>query len=155
MLRAGYGSDLIEAVISADFDYVDQLRSRIDQLKRFIDESNEFESLVLTFKRISNILKKQEESLTVDPGLFKDPCESRLWGAYQELKDEVFNLMERKNYFEALKLMMQLRSPVDDLFDGVEILTKETQQLRDNRVGMLQNLAQLFLNLADFSKFSI
>jgi glycyl-tRNA synthetase beta subunit len=37
----------------------------------------------------------------------------------------------------------------------VEILTKEEPKLRNNRVGMLQNVARLFLTLADFSKFSI
>jgi len=155
MLRSGNESDLIEAVISVEFDHVTHLRSRIDQLKRFIKESKEFESLVLTFKRITNILKKQEESFTVDPGLFKEPCESGLWEAYQELKEDVYLSMEKRNYFEALNLMGRLRRPVDDLFDGVEILTKENPKLRDNRVGMLQNLAQLFLSLADFSKFSI
>ena len=63
--------------------------------------------------------------------------------------------VERGDYFEALNLMVRLRKPVDDLFDGVEILTKEDTQLRNNRVGMLQSLARLFLGLADFSKFSI
>ena len=41
------------------------------------------------------------------------------------------------------------------LFDGVEILTKKDLRLRDNRVGLLQALSRLFLQLADFSKFSI
>jgi glycyl-tRNA synthetase beta chain len=63
--------------------------------------------------------------------------------------------MEERNYYEALELMARLRKPVDDLFDGVEILSKENPQLKNNRVGMLQALARLFLSLADFSKFSI
>ncbi|MBW1765937.1 MAG: glycine--tRNA ligase subunit beta [Deltaproteobacteria bacterium] len=155
MLRSGYESDLIEAIISVEFDHINQLRLRIDHLKRFITESKEFESLVLTFKRVTNILKKQEESLTVNPDLFKEISEFKLWEAYQELKDDVYRSLEKRNYFEALNLMMRLRRPVDDLFDGVEILTKDSVPLRDNRVGMLQSLARLFLSLADFSKFSI
>jgi glycyl-tRNA synthetase beta chain len=155
MSSSGYESDLIEAVISVEFDYIGQLRARIDHLKRFMIESMEFKSLVLTFKRISNILKKQPESLTVDPGLFKESSEFRLWEAYQGLKDDVHELMKKKEYFEALNLMVRLREPVDDLFDEVEILTKDDPQLRHNRVGILQNLAQLFLGLADFSQFSI
>jgi len=47
-----------------------------------------------------------------------------------------------------------LREPVDELFDGVEIMTKENPRVRNNRVGLLQELARLFLSLADFSKFS-
>jgi len=155
MLRSGYESDLIEAVISVEFDHINQLRLRIDQLKKSVTESKEFESLVLTFKRVTNILKKQEESLTVNSDLFKEKSEFKLWEAYQELKDDVYRSLEKRNYFEALNLMVRLRIPVDDLFDGVEILTKDNPPLRDNRVGMLQNLARLFLSLADFSKFSI
>ena len=155
MLRTGYETDLIDAIISVKFDHINQLRPRISELKKFMTESREFESLALTFKRVTNILKKQKELLAVDPSLFKEPCESTLWDAYEELKDDVYGLVEKKRYFEALNLMMRLRKPVDDLFDEVEILTKDNPQLRDNRVGMLQNLAQLFLSLADFSKFSI
>ena len=155
VLSAGYKSDLIEAVISVGFDRIDQIRSRIDQLQNFMTASTEFESLVLTFKRINNILKKQEDAYDIDPGLFKSPSEFRLWEAYEKFRDEVVGSMERGAYFEALNILVQLRKPVDDLFDEVEILTKENPRLRNNRIGMLQHLARLFLSLADFSKFSI
>ncbi|MBW2609154.1 MAG: glycine--tRNA ligase subunit beta [Deltaproteobacteria bacterium] len=155
MLGSGYESDLIEAVVSAEFDRISQLRIRIDQLRRFMTESGDFESLALTFKRVTNILKKQEEVLTVDPGLFKDPCESVLWDTYEGIKDDVYGLMKKREYLEALNLLARLRKPVDDFFDGVEVLIKESPELRDNRVGILQNITRLFLSLADLSKFSI
>ena len=153
-LRSGYESDLIDAVLSANFDHIHQLRSRIDQLRRFMTESEEFESLALTFKRITNILKKQDESFSVNISLLREPCERRLWEAYEALKSDIHRLSGQKAYFEALNLIVQLRQPVDELFDGVAILAEDAQ-LRDNRVAMLQDLARLFLSLADFSKFSI
>ncbi|MDP6180426.1 MAG: glycine--tRNA ligase subunit beta, partial [Desulfatiglandales bacterium] len=155
MLRSGYESDLIDAILSVGFDHINQTRSRIDHLKKFMIESNEFESLALTFKRVTNILKKQEESFTVDTRLFKKPCEYKLWEAYLGLKDDIYRLVEKRDYFEVLNLMVRLRKPVDDLFDEVEILAKNNPQLRENRVGVLQNLARLFLSIADFSKFAI
>ncbi len=153
-LRAGYESDLIDAVLSANSDHIHQLRSRIDQLNRFMTESEAFESLALTFKRIKNILKNQDKSIAVNTSLLKEPCEQRLWKAYEALKSDIHQLSEQEKYFEALNLIVQLREPVDELFDGVAILAEDSQ-LRDNRVAMLQDLACLFLNLADFSKFSI
>lgn len=155
MLRSDYKGDLIEAVLAVDFDRINQLRSRSDQLDRFIQESQEFESLVLTFKRVTNILKKQAEPHGVDRDLFREPCESVLWDAYEAVKDDVQALMEKKDYFEALNLMARLRKPVDDLFEGVEILSKDHPELKKNRIGMLQSLSRFFLSLADFSKFSI
>ncbi len=155
MLRSGYKTDLIEAVISVKFDRINELRSRIDQLKEFTSESSEFQELALTFKRVTNILKKQVKPFEVDPALFRETCESDLWEAYQALKDNVNEYLERMDYYKALDLMVRLRKPVDEFFDGVEILTKENEALKANRVGVLQHLSRLFLSVADLSKFSI
>jgi glycyl-tRNA synthetase beta chain len=155
MLTSGYDTDLIEAIISAGFDKLDELLSRMDQLKRFITESSDFSALALTFKRVSNILKNQELILNVDEGMFKDPTEAALWTAYKGIKDSIKGLIADKKYFDALNIIAGLKKPVDDFFDGVEVLTKESDALRNNRVAVLQNIAGLFLGLADFSKFSI
>ncbi|MCP4681446.1 MAG: glycine--tRNA ligase subunit beta [Desulfobacterales bacterium] len=154
MLRSGHESDLIEAIISVSFDHIHQLRQRIEQLKRFSSESAEFQALTLTFKRVSNILKKQKNPYEVDAGLFKETCESTLWKTYQALKDDVRLCLDKKDYYKALNLMARFREPVDEFFDGVEVLTKD-KSLRENRVGLLQNLSRFFLKVADFSKFSI
>ena len=155
MLRSGFESDLIDAIISVNFDQINLLRARIDQLKTFTLESEEFESLALTFKRVTNILRNQDESFAVDEKQFREPSESRLWEVYEELKDDIHSLVGRGDYLGALNLMVRLRKPVDEFFDGVEVLTKDDPQLRNNRVGMLQNVSRLLLSLADFSKFSI
>jgi glycyl-tRNA synthetase beta chain len=155
MLRSGYASDFIEAVISAEFDRIYQIRSRIDHLKRFASESREFHELALTFKRVTNILKRQERTFEVAPELFKERCESALWEIYLGLRDDVYRCLDNRNYYEALTLMARLKPPVDELFDGVEILTQEDQIVSQNRIGLLQHLARLFFRVADFSKFSI
>ena len=155
MLGQGHKADLVEAVISTQFDQIAPLRSRMDQLKKFMDQSEEFSSLVLTAKRVNNILKNQVVSKEVDTGLFKDPCEEALWDAFQKLREEVQNFMEVGEYSKALHVLIRLRQPVDAFFDGVEILKKDDPQLKENRVGVLQQLSNLFLSVADFSKFAI
>jgi glycyl-tRNA synthetase beta chain len=155
MLTAGYDTDLIEAIVSAGFDRISELPSRMDQLKKFIKESGDFNALALTFKRVSNILKNQEQMLSIEETLLKDPSETALWAAYKGVKDSIKGLMADGKYFEALNIIAGLKKPVDDFFDGVEVLTKESQELRNNRVAILQNIAGLFRGLADFSRFSI
>ena len=155
MLGQGHKADLIEAVISPQFDQVAQLRPRMDQLEQFMKESDEFPSLVLTAKRVNNILKNQVVSKDVDTGLFKDPCEEALWDVFQALREEVQTHMDERKYSEALHLLIRLRQPVDAFFDGVEILTKDDPPLKENRVGVLKQLSNLFVSVADFSKFAI
>ena len=155
MLASDYTADLVDAAISADFDRIQRLRFRIDQLKRFASESDEFPQLCLTFKRVSNILKKEERAFEPNPALFREACETLLWETFRSLKDEVCRLLQQDAYLDGLRLMSTIRKPVDDFFDGVEVLTKDDPALRNNRVGLLQQIAGLMLLFADFSKFSI
>lgn len=155
MLRSEYSADLVEAVIAVEFNQVNHLRSRCHQLGEFIKGFGEFESLVLTFKRVTNILKNQGTPSQVDPSLFKDPCEAALLDAYRGLKDDMDRLMKEKKYTEALNLMAALKGPVDRFFEGVEVLTKEDAAVRNNRIALLQDLSRMFIKVADFSKFSV
>jgi len=155
MLGADYAADLVEAVVSADFDRIRRLRPRLDQVGRFAAGSEEFSQLCQAFKRVSNILKKEETTVEPNPALFQETCETALWETFQSLKGDVHRLAGQDAYLDALRLMARIRKPVDDFFDGVEVLTRDDPALRGNRVGLLQQVAGLMLLFADFSKFSL
>ena len=155
MLGLGYKGELVEAVISARFDRIAQLRPRMDHLTQFMAESAQFPSLVLTAKRVNNILKNQAASGDVEPNLFKESCEEALWIVFQELRDDVQTFIGQGKFLQALHALIRLQQPVDAFFEGVEILKKDDIRLMENRLGMLQNVSDLFLGLADFSKFAI
>jgi glycyl-tRNA synthetase beta chain len=155
MLKAGYETDLVDAVVSAQFDRIHEMPARMEQLREFTKESSDFQPLALTFKRVSNILKNQELCFDVNPDCFEDSSETELWGLYMQIKDRTLEMLDSGEYLDAMNLLVQLRQPVDKLFDSVEILTKSDDRLRENRVGMLRNIEDLFLNLVDFSRFSI
>jgi glycyl-tRNA synthetase beta chain len=154
MLRSDYASDLVEAAICGPFDRILSLRPKMEQLKEFTLSSDEFTPLALTFKRVNNIIKKQPKVFAVNPELFKEDAEKDLWGTYQALKDDVAACIRKSAFLEALGIMTRLRTPVDQLFDNVEILTGD-DTLRENRVGLLQLISSFVLTIADFSKFSI
>ncbi len=154
MLRSEYSSDLVEAAISEEFDRILSLRPKMAQLKDFTLSSEEFAPLALTFKRVNNIIKKQSRAFEVNPELFLEDAEKDLWETYQGLKDDVAACIGKNAFLEALGIMVRLRTPVDQLFDNVEILTKD-DALRENRVGLLQLISSFVLTIADFSKFSI
>ncbi len=155
MLRSGYDSDEIEAVISAEFERIDLLRRRLDAVRRFASRGEEFESLALTFKRVKNIAKKANGSYEVNPDLLKEECEADLWTLLSECKGKLEESLDQGDYDKALEMLKEFRVPVDRLFEEVEILTKDDERLRENRLGLLQAIEQLFLRVADFSKFSI
>ncbi len=155
MLSSGYASDIVEAVISVGFDEINKLRTRLEQVNRFVTESPEFHELALTFKRVTNILKNQERSYKVETNLFRDASETDLWDVFVSLKEGVEECIEQEDYYGAMSRMVRLRRPVDDFFDNVEILTKDDKALRENRIGLLQQLSRFFLGVADFARFSV
>ena len=64
-------------------------------------------------------------------------------------------MLEGGRFFQALERMAELRKPVDLFFDNVEVMVKDNEVLRKNRIGLLQQVEALVLLVADFSKFSI
>jgi len=155
MLRNGFESEYIDAVISTGFDYIYLVKPRIEQVRGYALESVGVEALAFTFKRIINMLKREKRTYEVDPDLFQEECERALWKQYQEVSEGMKSSISSNRYAEAMDVLARLKSPVDEFFDGVEILTKDSPALRQNRIGLLQELAGLFLSIADFSKLSI
>jgi glycyl-tRNA synthetase beta chain len=155
LLGEEYEPDLVEAVMSAGFDKIHRLRPRVIQLKQFSAESKDFDLLAFTFKRVTNILKKEKDVFDVDPGLFQDHEETVLWEIFEDVRGSVNEMLEGGLFFQALERMAELRKPVDLFFDGVEVMVKDNEVLRKNRIGLLQQIEALVLLVADFSKFSI
>ncbi len=154
LLSEDIAQDFIEAVIAADFNFLNQLDKRIEALRRFRDISKDFELIAIAFKRIMNIVKGFEGTYRVNPDLFEDKSEENLWKIFQSVKAEGRKEIERENYFEALNLMSRLSGPIDEFFSQVMVMA-ENKRVRENRIGMLKELNNFFLQIADFSKFAV
>lgn len=155
MLRRGFRGDVIEAVLSTGLDEIRDLPARIGALEAFFEHSEPSESLANTFKRVFNMVKKQTTRFQVDPQRFAAPCEGALWEAQGRAAGDVVRCLEAKDHPQAIRALLTLREPVAAFFDGVEILTKESQVLRDNRIALLQEVAEVFMKVADFSKIAL
>jgi len=154
LLSEGITQDFIEAVISIDFNFLHQVEKKIQALQRFRDISKDFETLAIAFKRIINIGKGFEETYSVNPDLFEHKSEEGLWKTFQLIKDEAKREIDRENYFEALSIISRIIKPVDEFFSEVMVMA-EDRRIKENRLGILKSLHRFFLQVADFSKFSI
>jgi glycyl-tRNA synthetase beta chain len=146
--------DFIEAVISIDFNYLHQVEKKIHALQKFRHSSKDFETLAIAFKRIINIGKGFEGTYSVNPDLFEHKSEEGLWKTFQLVKDEVKREIDGENYLEALNAMSKIIKSVDEFFSEVMVMAEDAR-IKENRLGILKNLQEFFLQVADFSKFSI
>ena len=113
----------------------------------------------MAFKRVVNILRKSERGddrqadLPLDEGLFENPCEADLLKAYRGVREKVAGQVQQGAYDGALRDIAALKGPVDDFFEGV-LVNAQDHAVRRNRMALLERLAGLFTDIADFSKIT-
>ncbi|NPE53108.1 glycine--tRNA ligase subunit beta [Dickeya dadantii] len=147
----GHSVDTIQAVLArrptrpADFD------ARVKAVSHF-RTLEQAEALAAANKRVSNILAKSTETLndSVQAALLKENEEIQLATYVTALTSKLAPWFAEGRYQEALGELAQLREPVDNFFDKV-MVNADDQQVRINRLTLLNELRNLFLKVADIS----
>ncbi|HCR4031276.1 glycine--tRNA ligase subunit beta [Morganella morganii] len=147
----GFAIDTIQAVLArrptrpADFD----ARMKAVTHFRTLDEAA---ALAAANKRVSNILSKSDDALNdaVLASLMNAPEEIRLAAYVTDLKTQLAPLYAEGKYQEALTELASLREAVDAFFDSVMVMDKD-DNIRRNRLTLLNELRNLFLGVADIS----
>jgi glycyl-tRNA synthetase beta chain len=111
-------------------------------------------ALAAANKRISNILKKEENvAAAVNAGLLQEPAEIALFAAMNDVAPKAKAQLEAGDYTASLQSLAALRAPVDAFFDGV-MVNAEDLALRKNRQGLLKTLHEAMNRVADLSKLA-
>lgn len=148
---AGISADTVEAVSSLQVSHPLDFDQRVRAVASF-RQLSEAESLAAANKRIANILKKVEGNIpeAVDSSLFAESQENALYDAITEKQDAVNALYAEGNYEQALLSLASLRETVDAFFDNVMVMADD-EALKNNRLAMLNQLRNQFLQVADLS----
>jgi glycyl-tRNA synthetase beta chain len=153
---AGYPADMINAVLEVRPLRPRDLAGRLDALAELRDKStSEYINFVIAFKRPINILRQgRERGLDwggFDPGLIEQPEEQALCNAYVAGRDSIAKHVSDGEHGDALAEIAAMRPAVDAFFDEVLVMCDDPA-LRSNRLALMQDLAELFLSFADFTK---
>ena len=114
-------------------------------------------ALAAANKRVSNILEKLEENhlfSDVSANLLVEPEEQALSEQLKALAQTCQGHLDKDEYTEALACLAGLRTTIDAFFDGVMVNT-EDQALRNNRLNLLKDLRDTFLQVADISQLVV
>ena len=144
--------DVFESVFSQRPTQPNDFNARLLAVHAF-RQIAEATSLAAANKRISNILKKTDETIPdkVDTTLLYDAAEQALAAQLRELSRHVEPLVAARNYTAILHQLANLRSNVDKFFDEVMVMVDD-KALRLNRLALLSHLRNLFLQVADISQ---
>lgn len=144
----GYSVDVIQAVLArrptnpADFD------RRVKAVAEF-RKLDAAAALAAANKRVANILAKVEGNIasTVNAGLLQEEAEKALYAA---ISAEQAYQAKANDYTDALMHLAALREVIDSFFEQV-MVNAEDLAVRANRLALLKQLRELFLQVADIS----
>jgi glycyl-tRNA synthetase beta chain len=153
--QLGYKYDVVNAVLAAGADDIVDAVARAVALSQ-VRGSADFESISVAFKRTKNILRQASETgkqagTKVDPTAFREDAEKSLGRLIPEVAQSVNNFREAQDYAGALAEISRIRPAVDAFFDKVMVMV-EDENLRANRLALLQTLLSEFSTIADFSE---
>lgn len=155
---AGQGFDIntFNAVAAVDPARVYDFDRRIRAVSDFFETDKEAATaLAAANKRIANILKKEAvENSKYDPSLLTETAERELANVLGSLQKSTRAAFENQHYAKGLAELAHLRVPVDRFFDEVRVMDDD-EKIRNNRLGLLGALRDLFLQVADISHLNV
>ncbi|MBI1739699.1 MAG: glycine--tRNA ligase subunit beta, partial [Candidatus Koribacter versatilis] len=150
-----YAYDVVNAVLAADSDDVVDAAARAQAVSQ-VRGSADFDSISVAFKRTKNILRQAEENkrriaVQVDAAVLQEESEKELAALLPRAARSVEKLRATRSYQPALLEIAKLRPAADKFFDRVMVMVDD-DNLRANRLALLQTLVKEFSTIADFSE---
>ena len=151
----GYAYDVVSAVLAVDSDDVVDAAARAEAVSK-VRGSADFESISSAFKRMKNILRQATEktkviAMRVDPAGLQEESEKELAALIPRTVAAVEKLRAVRDYEGALIEIAKLRPAIDKFFDKVMVMVDD-DNLRANRLALLQTVVKEFSTIADFSE---
>jgi len=141
--------DVIQAVLNKSVENLPYLmkKASIISSKRNDDR---FRIVQEALVRVLN-LAEQAQDVNIDPDLFETEAEQNLYDVLQEVIPAYHLKDTNKEADEALNQLSQLASPIHDFFETTMVMADD-QKVRENRLGMIYQIARLIKDYADLAE---
>jgi glycyl-tRNA synthetase len=141
----GYKHDVVEAILAEQSaDPAGTVRA-VKQLSAWVERSD-WSNILDGFARCVRITRDQKDSFKINEKLFVDQEEKDLFAALQKLDKKQFSHVD-----EFLQAVAGLIPAISAFFDKVLVMA-EDQKVKENRLGLLQRIANLSEGIADLAK---
>ncbi|WP_457951197.1 glycine--tRNA ligase subunit beta [Lactiplantibacillus pentosus] len=145
--------DIVDTVIKGSRQDIREMFKAADVLNAHQDDP-QFKDTIEAFTRLLRITAKAKldaGDLTVDPSLFENDAEQKLYDAVEDLKQKVTSTMSMEDRFTALA---SLRPLIVDYFEQTMVMSKD-EQVRDNHLKQLLTIAQMVNVMGDLNQLVV
>ncbi|VDG20528.1 glycine-tRNA ligase, beta chain [Lactobacillus plantarum JDM1] [Lactiplantibacillus mudanjiangensis] len=145
--------DIVDTVIKGSRQDIREMFKAADVLNKHQDDP-EFRETIEAFTRLLRITAKADHDiadLQVDPALFENDAEQRLYDAVEKLKTTVTPAMSMGDRFQALA---GLRPLIVDYFEQTMVMS-EDEKIRDNHLTQLLIIARMINVMGDLNQLIV
>jgi len=145
-----YRKDIVLAVLDRDADNI----TNALEIVKVISEKlalNKLEALLQVAKRVTNIITKGNNNVTVKEKLFKDEIEKTLFAEAKKIAEEAEKSIKENEYADYFEKIISLVPTIDKYFEAV-IVMDEDKNIRENRINQLTFIKNLFDRIAYLNK---
>jgi glycyl-tRNA synthetase len=149
---SGYKYDVVEAVLSQQSDRPSAAFRAVKQLTAWVARPD-WNVILPAYARCVRITRDRKEKFTVKPEAFVEEAERKL---YEDVNAHASTFRAAPPWGDGdvdgfLNTIEALIPSINTFFDKVLVMAEE-QSLRENRLGLLQQIARLADGVADLSK---
>lgn len=150
MQEQGIRYDVIDAVL---LDHSDELHSLIDKASILMKqvETESLKTLVEAFTRLNNLANKIEHPIRLQVEKFESNVEHDLYESYISVRAAVESQTNERDWEGVYHSLNELKGPIQAFFDQVMVMVDD-DDLRHNRLALLQQISVLVRSYADFTQ---
>ncbi len=154
--ESGLRHDVIAAVLGGGNDDLVRVVARTKALQDFL-ATEDGVNLLAAYKRAGNILAIEEKrdkttyaAQDLKESVLKEKEEKTVADLLSAQTSRIENLRQNEQFVEAMKLLAELRTPVDRFFDKI-MVNAEDRELRANRLRLLARIRASMDSIANFA----
>jgi glycyl-tRNA synthetase beta chain len=153
----GFRPDVAVAALSGEGDSITAFPARAAALTGFLRKPGG-PAEVITFSRVTNILLQAKEKKFsfgwFQAELLSEETEKELFSFWISKAEEIGDFLTDENYAAALAKISELNPYINRFFDKVMVMTPD-ETLRNNRLGLLEQIACALRKIGDLSRIQI
>jgi glycyl-tRNA synthetase beta chain len=148
----GYSPDLIQSILPLSLHVqLNDIKERFDAVQKFKDDKM-YNDFLTAMKRVNNIIPKTALPELKTELMVEEP-EKKLKEKLDSIKSGLTVLFKDRKYHDAISLISSLTDTVNQFFDRVLVMDKR-EEIRQNRLALLNDIWRTASTIADFSKLS-
>ena len=152
LINESVAADAFDAV-AGNFSDIIILEKASKALSK-IKDSDEFKVISQSYKRISNILKKNNHNSTdYDENLFEADEERKLDETLKKQLSVIKAKTNEEDFEGAIDELLHFAAPVNAFFDNVMVMA-DNDKVKNNRLGLLASLKSCYDVLGELSKIN-